>query len=158
MACIEGVAFLVILSIGLLIYAFSKKCPSTLVKEIEYISIEKTLSEKNRLSFSLQDEEKKLENLDDYNVDIMQFFYDRCPSELLHQLRDFSRKSDQVYFYKDSLVFVFPFFNGNEAIKSKIEERYSQFVKVRYEDLKLKEVKWFDYNKTKPLNRDKFMN
>jgi len=158
MACIEGVAFLAIATIVSLIYAFSKKCPSAGDgKEIEYVSSEQALSEKNRLSFSLEDEEKRISSLSDYNVDIMKLHYDKYPTLLPHQLRDFSRKSDQVYFYDDSLVFVFPFFVGNEAIKNKIEERYAQFIKVRYEEIELKKVEWFEFNSSKPLYRDEFM-
>ena len=160
MACIEGVAFLAIATIVSLIYAFSKKCPSTELgeHEIEYVSVEQTLSEKNRLAFSLHDEEEKVSSMQGYNVNVMKLYYDKYPSALMHQLRDFSRKSDQVYLYKKSLVFIFPFFDGNEAIKNKIEERYSQFIKVRYEDMALKKVEWFAYNEKKPLVRDELMN
>jgi len=159
MACIEGVAFLAITTIVLLIYAFSKKCPSTKLgeHEIEYVSVEQTLSEKNRLSFSLHDEEEKVSSMQGYNVNIMKLYYEKYPSALMHQLRDFSRKSDQVYLYNDSLVFIFPFFDGNEAIKIKIEERYAQFIKLRYEEMELKKVEWFAYNENRPLNRDEFM-
>jgi len=159
MACIEGIAFLAIATIVSLIYAFSKNCPSAEdTKEIEYVSAEQALSEKNRLSYSLEDEEKRISSLNDYNVDIMKLHYDKYPTLLPHQLRDFSRKSDQVYFYSNSLVFIFPFFDGNEAIKHKIEERYAQFIKLRYEEIELKKVEWFEFNSSKPLYRDEFMN
>jgi len=159
MACIEGVVFLIFLAVGSLAYAFSKQCPSTELDEheIEYVSLEQTLSEKNRLAFSLHDEEEKVSSMQGYNVNIMKLYYEKYPSALMHQLRDFSRKSDQVYLYKNSLVFIFPFFDGNEAIKNKIEERYSQFIKVRYEDMELKNVEWFAYNENRPLERDEFM-
>jgi len=159
MACIEGIAFLAIFAIISLIYAFSKKCPSAKDdKEIEYISAEQALAEKNRLVFSLKDEEKRISSLNDYNVEIMKLYYNKYPALLLHQLRDFSRKSDQVYFYNDSLIFIFPFFVGNEVIKNKIEERYAQFIKVRYEDMELKKEEWFEFDVNKPLLYAEFMN
>jgi len=158
MACIEGVAFLAISTIILLIYAFSKKRPSAKDnKEIEYIGEEQALSEKNRLVFSLKDEEKRISSLNDYNVDIMKLYYNKYPAPLLQQLRDFSRKSDQLYFYNDSLIFIFPFFAGSEAIKNKIKERYAQFIKIRYEDMELKKEEWFEFDVNKPLLHNEFM-
>jgi len=151
MACIETVAFLVLALLATLAYAFSTKCPSEQKKEPRLISQEEMLSEKNRLSFSLLDEEKKFSTIENYRLSIMRIRYDKYPANLTKQLRDFSRKSDQVYLSDDTLLFIFPFFEGNDAIKHKIEERYAQFIKVRYDFLMLRGIEWKDYDMKKPF-------
>ncbi len=75
------------------------------------------------LESHIDEEVSKLQRYSSYGVTLMNFSMNADPADILHELRDFIRKSDRIFVCEDKVYIFFPFIQDDQNTRIKIENR-----------------------------------